>query len=120
LIAWVGDRFSSELPHCPLIAYLSKSSPPDLGGTFWEALAAIRVRDANSADGDVVGELNKGDFVHVLSQDGDWCKVQNIWDAKPTAWFMFQNKKGKQMAQPAEDQSAAQVKWAKKMEDMVR
>lgn len=77
------------------------------------------MRDANAADGDVVGELNKGDFVNVLAQDGDWCKVQNIWDAKSTAWLMFQNKKGKQMAEPAGDQAGAQAKWTKKMEDLV-
>jgi hypothetical protein len=95
------------------------SSPTFPGGTFWEALAAVRVRDGNAADGDVVGELNKGDFVLVLAQDGDWCKVQNIWDAKPTAWLMFQNKKGKQMAEPAGDQAGAQANWTKQMECMV-
>ena len=83
------------------------------------ALAAIRVRDTNAADGEVVGEVNKGDVVNVLSQDGDWCKIQNIWDPKPAAWFMFQNKKGKQMAEPASDQSSAQTNWTKTMENMV-
>jgi hypothetical protein len=48
------------------------------GGTFWVCLSAIRARDETSASGEVVGEMNKGDFCHVLSQDGDWCKVRGL------------------------------------------
>jgi len=48
---------------------------PVAGGTFWKCLSAIRARDEASASGEVVGEMSKGDYCHVLSQEGDWCKV---------------------------------------------
>ena len=48
--------------------------------------------------------MNKGDVANVIAQDGDWIKVQNVWDSKPAAWLMFQNKKGKQLAEAAPDQ----------------
>ena len=73
-------------------------------GTFWQALAAGRVRDAPNADGEVVAEMNKGDVANVIAQDGDWIQVQNYWDSKPAVWLMYQNKKGKQLAEAAPDQ----------------
>lgn len=99
---------------------------PSAGGAFWLALAPIKVRTEANASGDEIGSLSKGDFVHVLSQDGDWCKVQNVWDpsvtsytrSKVDAWLMFQNKKGKQMAEPSTDADAVS-KWRKLQEDII-
>ena len=48
--------------------------------------------------------MNKGDIANVIAQDGDWIQVQNYWDSKPVAWLMYQNKKGKQLAEAAPDQ----------------
>ena len=48
--------------------------------------------------------MNKGDVANVIAQDGDWIQVQNYWDSKPAAWLMYQNKKGKQLAEAAPDQ----------------
>jgi len=100
---------------------------PAPGGAFWAVLAPIKIRLESNPGGDEIGSLKKGDFVYVLSQEGDWCKAQNIWDPSVTAytkstveaWFMYQNKKGKQMAEPTRDADAALVKWQKLQADLI-
>jgi len=101
-----------------------KAPPPTQaisgGGAFWVALAACRVRDEPNSSGEVIGELAKKGVVKVLATQGDWLKVENVWEPGKggDTWLMYQNSKGKQMAEPGGDASAfnelkAQLKAAK-------
>jgi len=93
---------------------------PLAGGVFWAVIAPLKVRDERSTSGEVVGDLSKGDVCHVLAQSENWCRLQNIWDGKPEAWVMVENKKtGRKMAEVAPDQAAALQKWTDKMDAMV-
>jgi hypothetical protein len=57
--------------------------------------------------------MSKGDFAKVTKQEGDWIQVANIWEDKGDAWIMYQNKKGKQLAEAAPDPGSAEAEFAK-------
>jgi hypothetical protein len=67
----------------PPAAAAAKPSPPKAkaavavsgGGNFWTALQSGRVRSLDSSKGEVLGEVNKGDFVKCVATQGDWIKV---------------------------------------------
>ena len=100
------------------------------GGTFWKMLQNVTVREKAESSSDEVGSMKKGDFAFLVVQEGDWGKIQNVWDPqevpgkvpkdKKHAWIMLQNKKGKQLAEKAEDQVEAKKAWVRMQQMMMR